>query len=837
MILFITIAFFQGVGGYLSSNAHSANKVGFSAYVRSRIKSVQPRFREDIIYIFFLLLVKEKIEIKRSKQVYMRQTHRNPGLTVGQINEVGLENLEKHNKSYSVYKNCRGTAMYFQKMKKDAMATLRQLGSPTLFFTLSFAEFQSDQLFHQVVETVLNRKISKKEFVEMNFATSERNKVIKDNVVQTTITFEKRLQKLLLILTNEGFPSNDSGSKYHVSDFFYRIEFQQRGSPHAHLMLYLQDENGESAPSLWTASNETMSEDTLGELHRKIEKINEDLISTSIDDAKCPAHSKDKTTATTCDQCDVLRGYVKKYQTHGCSFTCKKKGKHIHIVGSQGLGINEEDSFEIITTICRFKFPKYPLDETILLRPISKDEDPKCVNQMQKDLKHIRAYLIRRTQFKESKENEGKWLKFINFTFNEFLSDLGFFEGLSLSKSEDQRRHMAKQRYLNALRADINGSGYVYLKRKTCDIFINNYNRHLIGLLKCNHDLQYVFDQWCCANYITAYLTKNEAGMSKLMKILEEEFRGMPKFEFIVALGKILDKHREVSIQEAIYRLLGLPMSKFSTKVKFVNTNHPIKREGLLKGDLEQMEDSENLFHMSIHEYYEQRPFNNALGIDFVNMCLAEFVSDFEIRKTEVSNSIPLLDNNGFIVKRVKSAVLRYYLHYDEAEDLARGLLILFHPFRDENFDIHSHDVVSLLNDNKDLIEERRLKYEKNVNLIGLIKEIEKMNEEKSSDTNELEVNDEAAGELEEGETTNEQDIENFIKSMKATALKTIEKNTDKGVPTKRDLREKIILLNANQRLFFDDITERVFQMGGRSSDQFCVYLAGDAGVGQVNLL
>ena len=71
------------------------------------------------------------------------------------------------------------------------------------------------------------------------------------------------------------------------------------------------------------------------------------------------------------------------------------------------------------------------------------------------------------------------------------------------------------------------------------------------------------------------------------------------------------------------------------------------------------------------------------------------------------------------------------------------------------------------------------------------------MNEEKSSDTNELEVNDEAAEELEEGETTNEQDIENFIKSMKATA----------------------------------------FQMGGRSSDQFCVYLAGDAGVGQVNLL
>ena len=151
--------------------------------------------------------------------------------------------------------------MYFQKMKKDAMAFLRQLGSPTLFFTVSYAEFQSESLFHQVLETVLNRQISNDEFVKMNFTPTERNKIIKDNVVQTTIAFEKRLQKLLHILTNEGISSGQSGSKYHVSDYFYRIEHQLRGSPHAHLMLYLQNENGESAPSLWRASNEALPEE------------------------------------------------------------------------------------------------------------------------------------------------------------------------------------------------------------------------------------------------------------------------------------------------------------------------------------------------------------------------------------------------------------------------------------------------------------------------------------------------------------------------------------------------------------------------------------------------
>ena len=484
--------------------------------------------------------------------------------------------------------------------------------------------------------------------------------------------------------------------------------------------------------------------------------------------------------------------------------------------------------------MCRFKFPRYPLDETILLRPINKNEDPKSINQMKKDLKHIRSYLIRRAQFLESKENEDKWEKFKKMTFYEYLEDLGFFVNIPSSKNEEEAKLIAKTRYLDALRADINGCGYVFLKRKTSDIFINNYNR----LLKSNHDIQYVFDQWCCANYITAYLTKNEAGMSKLLKLLEEEFRGLSQFDFIVALGEILDKHREVSIQEAIFRLLGLPMLKFSTKVKFINTNHPKRRLGLLREDLENLPNNEDVFHMSPHKYYEQRPFDNILGIDFVNMSLAEFISDFEIKKTEVANSIPLLDNHGFIVKRSKPAVLRYFLNYDEPEDLARGLLILFFPFRDEEWDIHSKDVIRLLDENKAQIEETRQRYERNVNLVGLIEDIHKLNEEKTENNDDLDddnvINEEMEG---ESETTNEEDIEKFIKSMKASAAKTIEKNSDNNVPTKLGLREKIILLNQNQRLFFDDICERIFEMSGGASDQFCVYLAGDAGVGKTFLM
>ena len=85
------------------------------------------------------------------------------------------------------------------------------------------------------------------------------------------------------------------------------------------------------------------------------------------------------------------------------------------------------------------------MDKTKLLLPISKSEDPKLVNQMKKDLKHIRAYLLRRIHFLETGENEYLWTKFKSMTFYEFLKDLGMFEGISPDVSEEEAKQQAKK--------------------------------------------------------------------------------------------------------------------------------------------------------------------------------------------------------------------------------------------------------------------------------------------------------------------------------------------------------------------------------------------------------
>ena len=49
-------------------------------------------------------------------------------------------------------------------------------------------------------------------------------------------------------------------------------------------------------------------------------------------------------------------------------------------------------------------------------------------------------------------------------------------------------------------------------------------------------------------------------------------------------------------------------MIKSSVKVKYVNSCHPDKRDGLLKANLDNLEEGESPFHNNIFTYYENRP-------------------------------------------------------------------------------------------------------------------------------------------------------------------------------------------------------------------------------------
>ena len=136
--------------------------MGFANYCVNQILSCDPKFRRDSSYLFFLLLVKELIQMKRCKSTYFRQATRLPSLTKHDVCNIDRSNLSRFNRSFQVFKSLRGTSMYYEESKKNLMALLRQNGCPSLFLTLSCAEFDWPELLKEIAETVYRRKFSEK---------------------------------------------------------------------------------------------------------------------------------------------------------------------------------------------------------------------------------------------------------------------------------------------------------------------------------------------------------------------------------------------------------------------------------------------------------------------------------------------------------------------------------------------------------------------------------------------------------------------------------------------------------------------------------------------------
>ena len=68
----------------------------------------------------------------------------------------------------------------------------------------------------------------------------------------------------------DNFFGKSGDEKYHLSSYFYRIEFQQRGAPHVHSLLWLKNSRGDDAPSFWSEDEELLDEEVQGRNDDKV---------------------------------------------------------------------------------------------------------------------------------------------------------------------------------------------------------------------------------------------------------------------------------------------------------------------------------------------------------------------------------------------------------------------------------------------------------------------------------------------------------------------------------------------------------------------------------------
>ena len=517
-----------GVGGYLSMTiGDDEQKMGFAQYIKHRVLSADSKYRRNSAYIFFLLLVKELIQLKRCKQTYLRQATKIPNLTKESMINVKKEDLARYNRSFQVFKTMRGTSMYYEEAKKNVMAVLRQNGSPSLFLTLSCAEYSWEGLLREILETVKGRKVTTDEINQLT--AQQRNKLVSENVVQSTLHFQKRIEKELKLMQYPKFL--DDSCPYAVSSYFYRVEFQQRGAPHIHCLLWLEDEEGNPAPTFWNCESEDKEKKNDTETRiKKIEDIAMMLISASEDDAKCDDHQKELhekkneesekdcfecfsvkhdfekcpkhnfSMQYSCQDCELQRKLINDFQIHNHTFTCKKRRKTITVRKNEGHGRLDGkcEGPKISDYVeCRFNFPHFPLNRTKLILGLPKDLDETELSRRKLDFKKIKKFLIRQT-YSENKDESESFKAFKKTSFIQFLFNVGMFhEDKTIEQISNKEKKAGYQRYVNALSVSVRGTGAIFLKRNPKDVFTNNFNRRIMSVHKANHDIQIVIDQVC----------------------------------------------------------------------------------------------------------------------------------------------------------------------------------------------------------------------------------------------------------------------------------------------------------------------------------------------------
>ena len=222
----------------------------------------------------------------------------------------------------------------------------------------------------------------------------------------------------------------------------------------------------------------------------------------------------------------------------------------------------------------------------------------------------------------------------------------------------------------------------VVLKRTLLERNVNNYNKEYLWAWKANMDIQFCYDGYAVVTYLTDYLTKVDAEITKALKVSLTESKGCNDMERLNYVKRAYFTNRQVSVAEGTYRLTpGMNLKKSNVKSRFVATGyhenrysfyHKIKDddddsdcgsetedEEEEENDLISMEDTnwkgvelpgrQGKFRKveTIHKKYANRP------CSLENVCLAQFATNFEIcknpRKSHVFDTDGVSEEKGDI--------------------------------------------------------------------------------------------------------------------------------------------------------------------------------------------
>ncbi|XP_066268348.1 uncharacterized protein [Branchiostoma lanceolatum] len=559
-------------------------------YFNQRLLDADGRFAKDVDYLFAAQYVVEAKQIRDDASIALRQT-RGQMMQGGQLNAGVVKNaanmasLFRTDSAYKFLKNVRGSPAYWQRVLYDLLAMVRQLGTPTWFLTLSAADMHWPKII-QSIGRQYGCNFTADDIAGMSW--QKKCEWLNTNPVTAARLFQYRLEVFF-----KDFICSTAHPIGEVEDYFIRVEFQARGSPHAHTVLWVKD-----AP--------------------RIDEHPDEVVCQFIDKYQ------------TCELTDDSA----RFQQHKHSPTCRRNGG------------------------CRFNYPRPPSRKTIIARPLVTDD--------------ANVDTIR-TKSNEALQKVKTCLDDPTTPTDIDLDDLF------------KRAGVAEVDYTKELSETKSGMSII-LKRDPISQVTNSHNKDLLHSWQANLDLQYITDPYACIMYVTSYMMKSEKAMSELLRKTAMEITNEDVKTQLRKLGATFLNHREVSAQEAAYRLLSLPLKSTTRTVLFISTSPKEKRVSMLKSAsvlADMKDDDEDIFETSLNDRYAARP------TEIETMCLAEFGSTFAVAYGETANPkqerIVLQNSLGAMYRRQRPAIIRFHREKEEGESKYRHLLMLYHPWRSED--------------------------------------------------------------------------------------------------------------------------------------------------------
>ncbi|XP_053403150.1 uncharacterized protein LOC123564956 [Mercenaria mercenaria] len=327
--------------------------VKYSSICKAELRHVDGRFSKSVPNIFFKLKKLQALQVKYMATTALRKT-KNVSFTAGELkSSVQIEHILKHDEGFRFLKNLRSSPSYYQTKQKELFAVINQLGLPTFFATFSAAETRWTDLL------ALLCKKNGKNFTEDDIADlswMEKCDLIQKNPTTCARHFHYRTQ---LFLNNILRSSVSPIGK--LEDYFIRVEFQQRGSPHLHCLFWAKD-----APVYGIDSDE------------KVIKFIGMNITTSSD-------VEDKSMQ-----------YI-QLQVHRHSKSCKKKGKEI----------------------CRYGFPLPPMKETKILEPFDSTTNKDVLKTSKQNYEKVMK--VMKTLAKDENLDFEQFLQKCDLTYEQYL--------------------------------------------------------------------------------------------------------------------------------------------------------------------------------------------------------------------------------------------------------------------------------------------------------------------------------------------------------------------------------------------------------------------------------